>query len=192
MAAEESPHSQKQTRKSRAFHTSLRPGDTPQTIRANGGRRRSSICHSGTRLWRQTTRSALNSSTTGLLDPVLNDNPLAVEAHQVLAARRFVDPRRPTMRAQLGYHMQSSTQHIGGDVNRSRRRNLFHKRVNTRCEVRLSRDEVTYGRKRQWRKWCWRKQHTFQSAGLGNFCRGLISSLGSRPRRKSKAQPWCA
>jgi len=135
------PAVEKAKRKSRALQTSLRPGETPQTIGAKGGRRRSSVCHTGTRLWRQTTRPALNSSTPGLLDPVLNDNPLAVEAHQVLAARRFVDPRRPTMRAQLGYHIRSSTQHIGGDVNRSRRRNLLHKRVNTRCEGRLSRDE---------------------------------------------------
>jgi len=120
---------------------SLCPRETPQTIGANGGRRSSSVCHSGAGLWRQTTRSALNSSTTGLLDPVLNDDPLAVETHQVLAARRFVDPRRPAMRAQLGYHIRNSTPHIGGDVNRSRRRNLLHKRVNTRCQGRLSRDE---------------------------------------------------
>jgi hypothetical protein len=84
------------------------PRDTPKAIQVTEGRRRSSICRFGTGLRRRTTRSAVHPSTAGLLDPVLNDDPLAVDTHRVLAARRLVNPRRPAMGTCLRYHRRSS------------------------------------------------------------------------------------
>ena len=52
-----------------------------------------SIHRFGTVFGNGTTRSAVHLSTAGFLDPVLNDNPVAVETHEVLPARRFVNPR---------------------------------------------------------------------------------------------------
>ena len=72
--------------------------ERPQALWANEGKRRSSIRRFGTGLRTRTARLGVTPSTTGLPDPVLNDDPLTILTHEVLTARRFVNPRRPAIR----------------------------------------------------------------------------------------------
>ena len=75
---------------------------------ANEGKRRSSICRFEAGLRTRTARLAVTPSTTGLPDPVLNDDPLTILTHEVLTARRFVNPRRPTIWTCLRRHKRDS------------------------------------------------------------------------------------
>jgi hypothetical protein len=65
----------------------------PRLWEVNGGKRASSVGRFGTGLGSGTTRFAVKPSASRLLDPVLNDDALAVKTHQVLAAGRFTNPR---------------------------------------------------------------------------------------------------
>jgi len=83
-------------------------GEKPKALWVNEGKRRSSICRFGTGLRTRTARLAVTPSTTGLLDPVLNDDPLTILTHEVLTARRFVNPRRPAIWTCLRCHNRDS------------------------------------------------------------------------------------
>jgi len=65
----------------------------PRAVRERKQGCRSSIYRFWTDFRLRSRWSAFHSSTAGLLDPVLNDDSLAVDTEKVQAARRFVDPR---------------------------------------------------------------------------------------------------
>ena len=152
-------------------HKLLKGPFTRSSSRLQSNRRGdpSSIRRFGLGLRRRTTRSAVNPSTRGLFDPVLNDDLLAVGAHEVLAARGFANTRRTAMRTCFACHNRRPMYHIFADVNKSCRSYWPPEGVNIQPYM-----------------------NSFQRAGFGNFRRGLISSPRSRPRRKSKSQPSCA
>jgi hypothetical protein len=76
----------------------------PRAIRKSKRGCRSSIYRFWTDFRERSRWSAFHSSTPGLLDPVLNNDSLAVDTNQVLAAWRLVDPRRSAMRTQHRCH----------------------------------------------------------------------------------------
>ena len=110
----------------------------PRAIRKSNRGCRSSTYLFWTDFRERSRWSAFHSSTPGLLDPVLNNDSLAVDTNQVLAAWRLVDPRRSAMRTHHRCHNSLARR---WQFRTTVPRPLVHRSGNTRFEASLSSDD---------------------------------------------------